>query len=568
MKVRVNSPSLPTESSATDSVESGLADVAHGISNAFPNPDSPLQPRKRRVTTQADSTAKLPRTATMGRGTPTPQGAAAEASIDDFASSVGNGDKTLVVVGGGTAAITYLATAEIDKEYTHVAIVGDQGYWGKQAHRLAQPHHILALPEQPSARFVDPSEHDASGNILPHDDRSAYVHSTDYQKCLQSFGKRTVDRLRDEGRKVVVASDVSVDTIARDGDGYRLKTSLERQSLRAHKVVVATGPSPARKLEAKRLPKGSPSTPPPQVLTYNDILTPTIADRINGKDILIYGGGPTSAWAMEVAQLHAKSATWVARNGFEVAKAAGPRVKAIIEATRSAQLHGEIESVAYLDLEKATEERQLRVNVSLRAPNGAKSIRSLDVDFIVNSIGQDAMGAGGLHDVLSPDIRRELQPIPDRNGVTGIPDAMLGFGTPSGDLQIIGAAAASYQDKENGLYAGRLASETLPRSGQVGITIGGVVASVAALTDHMPFRQEPSTGEFRVTGLNMHVMNATQLAVYFTATFPDAPASLINGAVQDFLNQRSKTEFGLSDRQVKEFLQARFGDALARVTEA
>ncbi|GKS97693.1 hypothetical protein AVAK2825_24180 [Acidovorax sp. SUPP2825] len=277
---------------------------------------------------------------------------------------------------------------------------------------------------------------------------------------------------------------------------------------------------------------------------------------------MIYGGGPTAAWAMEVGQLHAKSTTWVARNGFEVAVAAGPRVGAIIESTRSAQIQGELETMDCLDSDQPPGEQKLRVNVLTRAPDGTQSIRSLDVDFLVNSTGQDARGAGGLHDVLSADIRRELRPIPDKNRVTGIPDAMLGFGTASGDLQIIGAAAASYQDKENGLDAGRLPSETLPHSAKVGITIGGVVASVTALTGHMPIRQEPSTGELQITGLNLHVMNATQLAVYFTGAFPDAPAESVNTAVQDFLKQRSNTDFGLSDLRVKEFLQERFGDAL------
>lgn len=413
--------------------------------------------------------------------------------------------------------------------------------------------------------FVDPSEHDARQNILPHEERSAYAHSTEYQKRLSDLGERTVDRLRGEGRKVLVASTVSADMIERDGEQrYLLKTN-QGQFMTANKVVVATGPAPARKLEPKLLPASSRSSTGgkvdahPKLLSYNDILTPRVAGRIKGKDLLIYGGGPTAAWAMEVAQLHANSCTWVGRNGFEAAEAAGPRVGAILESTRSVQVKGELEAVAYLDLDKAPKERRLRVNVSIPTPHGGNSIRTLDVDFIVNSIGQDAYSEGGLHDLLSPDIRRELQPVPDRDRVTGLPDAMLGFGTPSGDLQIIGSAAASYQDKANGLSKGPLASETLPRSAQVGITAGGVVASVAALTNHMPFRQDLSTGEFQITGLNVHVMNATQLAVYFTGEFPDAPAAVINTAVRDFLNLRSKTEFGLPDLQVKEFLQVRFG---------
>lgn len=166
MDIRADSPRRSTQASPVRSPESSVAGAASGPPDAFENSDSPLQPRRRGVKAAADSTAMRPRTSITQAG-------AVNATMDGFASNIGNGDKTLVVVGGGTTAMTYLATAEIGKEYTHVAIVGDKGYWSRQSHRLAQPHHILALPEQPSARFVDPSEHDASRNILPHDDRSA-----------------------------------------------------------------------------------------------------------------------------------------------------------------------------------------------------------------------------------------------------------------------------------------------------------------------------------------------------------------------------------------------------------
>ncbi|MBF9266492.1 hypothetical protein [Paracidovorax cattleyae] len=468
-------------------------------------------------------------------------------------------DRALFVVGGGTAALTYLSTANLDSMFTHVVVIGDLGYWNRVGHRLAQPHHILALPHEESAGFIDPGRHDALNNLLPHDDRSAYVHSRDYQARLAKLGEYTGDMLRSQGRKVFFTGGISVEKISKEqGTGYRIATTGPGPSVLGHKVVIATGAAPARRLADHLLPEGS-AAQLPQILGYDDVLTPGMAERIQGKSVMVYGGGPTAAWAMEVAKQHAGSSTWVARNGFGVAEAAGPRVGAIIEGSRDCQIQGEIDAIRCLDSGDAPGGQRLRVDVSGKAQGEASEKRSLDVDYLVNSTGQDAYAAGGLHDILSDAIKEDLRPIPDRNRVSGVPETMLGFGTRSGDLQIIGAAAASYQDAGRGLKPGRLASETLPRSGKIGITIGGVVASVAALTDYMPMRQDPATGALRVTGLNLHVMNATQLAVYLTGAYPAASAERINTTVEEYLQARSHTEFGLSDAELEAFMASCLG---------
>ncbi|ABM31657.1 hypothetical protein Aave_1060 [Paracidovorax citrulli AAC00-1] len=482
-----------------------------------------------------------------------------DSALNGFLSGMKEGDKALFVVGGGTAALTYLSTVDLDSRFTHVVVVGDQGYWNRVGHRLAQPHHILALPHEDSAGFVDPGRHDALRRILPHDDRSAYVHSRDYQARLARLGQYTRGLLESQGRKVLFAGGVSVGKITKsDGAGYRIATNAAGPAVVGHKVVIATGAAPARSLANHLLPDKS-TRDLPHILGYDDILAPGAAERIQGKSVMVYGGGPTAAWAMEVAKGHAGSSMWVARNGFGVAEAAGPRVGAIIEGSRDCQIRGEIEAIRPLGSGEAGGEPRLRVVVASETSGKAVERKSVDVDYLVNSIGQDAYAPGGLHDVLSADIKAELQPIPDRNRVSGVPGTMLGFGTETGDLQIIGAAAASYQDASRGLKPGRLASETLPRSGKIGITIGGVVASVAALTDYMPMRQNPATGEMKVTGLNLHVMNATQLAVYLTGAYPDAPAERINTTVEQYLAARSCTEFGLPDVELQAFMEARLG---------
>ncbi|MVT29335.1 hypothetical protein GO496_16270 [Acidovorax citrulli] len=236
------------------------------------------------------------------------------------------GDKALFVVGGGTAALTYLSTVDLDSRFTHVVVVGDQGYWNRVGHRLAQPHHILALPHEDSAGFVDPGRHDALRRILPHDDRSAYVHSRDYQARLARLGQYTRGLLESQGRKVLFAGGVSVGKITKsDGAGYRIATNAAGPAVVGHKVVIATGAAPARSLANHLLPDKS-TRDLPHILGYDDILAPGAAERIQGKSVMVYGGGPTAAWAMEVAKGHAGSSMWVARNGFGVAEAAGPRV--------------------------------------------------------------------------------------------------------------------------------------------------------------------------------------------------------------------------------------------------
>ena len=58
--------------------------------------------------------------------------------------------------------------------------------------------------------------------------------------------------------------------------------------------------------------------------------------------------------------------------------------------------------------------------------------------------------------------------------------------------------------------------------------------------------------------LNINVMNASQLAAYLTVCYPTAAAFEINDAVSALIIARSKTEFGLSDKERESFLSRYF----------
>ncbi|MCE0723735.1 FAD-dependent oxidoreductase [Legionella resiliens] len=489
-------------------------------------------------------------------------------SIDEFQTSAKTG-KILAVIGGGTAALTYLYTQDIGKEYSHVLVLGDRGYWGIAAHRLAQPHHIFAMPHEPSYEFIDPAEHDQTHGILPHQPSSAYVHSHNYQSRLIELEKATVDSLHTQGKEVFIADKERVKRIDRSKDNGHLKIeTASGHSFPVDKIIVATGAGPARTLE-ENLKKGL-SSPDAQakVLNYTDILTPVV-EKCKDKTVLVYGGGATAAWAMEVAALTAKPVAWVGRSGFELAIEAGPRVNAIIVNSRSVQLKGSITSISYVHGENG-EEGKLLIGVSEKENEPPKY--NFTVDYLFNCIGQEPYELGGLPEILSDSLKEEIIPYFDKNHVTGTKESCkLGWSTAKNDLFIIGAAQGTYYNKSKTgptvpsdstaptAEAAPTVSSFLPRSGQVPITIGGVVSSVCALTNYMPISQDPVTGKAIVSSLNVNVMNATQLAVFFTVNYLGVPPEKINKAVEDLIKERSNTDFGLSPKRFEEFLHEHFG---------
>lgn len=426
------------------------------------------------------------------------------------------------------------------------------------AHRLAQPHHIFALPDQDSHPFVDPAQHDQRQNILPHQESSAYVHSKDYQERLLELEKSVLERLKSEGRTVHFEHGVNIEKIEKIGGGYVFQANSATDSFHSDKVVVATGAAPSRSLPTEIVSPGNPDIDE-KILTYNDILTESIAEKVRDKDVLIYGGGATSAWAMEVSEQIGKSSLWLAKSGFDQAESAGPRVEAIIEGTRASQAKGIIKSINLSDDLKSP--NKLKVVIQNEKPDGSNELNTLYYDYVVNCIGQDSYEKGGLHEVLASNIKDELLPIFDKNQVSGRSDTVLGFGTGDGGLELIGAAAASYYDYERNLKPGRAVSEDLPRSARVPITIGGVVSSVSAFNNYMPLSQNPKTGEISVDSLNVNVMSKQQLAVYYSGKYQDAHASIINAAVDDLLKKRSKTEFGLPDEELSKFEASHFGQS-------
>ena len=492
------------------------------------------------------------------------------AALQTFYQNIPEGEKVLVVVGGGTAALTYLYTQDIPAEYTHIVILGDRGYWETAAHRLAQPQHILALPYTPSDEFVDPAKHDEEGGIFPHESRSAYTHSHDFQERLGQFEEKTLESLSAQGKKVFIARHAKVNKIERiETSLFGLAIQEAGMPIFANQVIVASGAGPARKLPpdmqtslASSLASDATKAPlktDEKILSYSDILSP-VAEKCRDKDVLVYGGGATAAWAMEVATLTAKPVAWVAKSGFELAISAGPRVNAIIKRTRQVQIHGSIDAVAY-DAPSATGEQKILVKVSSLTPGGSVETNYFHVDYLINCIGQEPYEPGGLPEIISSSLKSELTPYLDKNFVTGTEQpCMLGWASPKGDFMIIGAAQGTYYDRERPMPRKSSVSEYLPISGQVPITIGGVVSSVCALTNYMPITQNPKTGEITVKSLNLHVMNATQLATYFTASFPEAKAAEVNKAVADFIAERTRTDFGLAKERLSEFLLEHFRD--------
>lgn len=477
----------------------------------------------------------------------------------------------LVVIGAGTAALTYLYTETFSETIKHIVILGDQGYWAKASHRLAQPHHILALPNEKSYPFIDPANHDLERKVQPHQHASAYVHSTAYQARLEKLRSDTYERLQDLGIQVIAVREAWVEAIGQKVRGqYSLRIKGLEKPVMADKLILATGAGPARTLpkqlaeslyhsSAKCLgdhPDQIQDEMARRVLNYTDILSEN-AERVLEKRVLVYGGGATAAWAMEVTELNAVPVGWVAKSGFDDAEKAGPRVEAIIKRTRIIQSHALITNII---LDHTENGFCLKVTIENQRTNKCDDYH---IDYLVNCIGQEAYGPDGLPDIIAPGICQTLTPLLDINDMNGTGQfSKIGWQSEDRRFVILGSAQATYYRKDFKTPSYPSVSDFIPRSGQVPITIGGTVSSVLALTNYMPFSQDMKSLDIRWLSLNIHILNATQLAAYFTICFKDAPAEDINKAVQAYINARAHTEFGLSKSDLTSFFRHFFKDYL------
>ena len=470
-----------------------------------------------------------------------------------FYGEISTDHNVLLVVGGGTAAYTYLYTADIASRYTHVIILGGHGYWQKAEHPLAQPLHIHNLPHMTND-YIHPVEHDQRKGLTPHHPNSAYAHSYQQQEKLEQLVHNTHQKLKHLDVELFYDTDAYVSKIDRviDSNDFLFNlASNEHDSFMASSVVVATGVGPARKLDA-RLFSDLSNNPSHQkrIIDYTEILSPCSAGKCHNQKIFIYGGGATAAWVMEVAQHKAEPVGWVSRAGFQDAEIAGPRVTEIIEQTRSLQQKGEVDSI-----EKLGDGLLITVNI------GQDETQQFYADYFVSCIGQEVYEIGGLPHILSETIMHDLKIMHDKNRTTGTDhEARLGWCTGDGQLQIIGAAEATFYKRNHRASRPNPVSDILTKSAaRAAITVGGVVASICALTNYMPFLQDPETGQIKLLGLNVNVMNASQLAVYWTACYACATPQQINGAVDTFIGARCDTEFGLSPKAVADFEREHFG---------
>lgn len=498
-----------------------------------------------------------------------------ETTLSDFSDSYptiaqANGE-ILVVIGGGTAALTYLYTETFSENIKHIIILGDHGYWAKASHRLAQPHHILALPNEKSHPFIDPAKHDLERQVHPHQHHSAYVHSTAYQARLEKLRSDTYERLKDLGIQVTAVREAWVEAIGQKVSGqYSLRIKGLKRLVMADKLVLATGAGPARKLPQELReslyhssvtffgedPEKIQDEMALRVLNYTDILSEN-AERVLEKRVLVYGGGATAAWAMEVTELNAVPVGWVAKSGFDDAEKAGPRVEAIIKRTRIIQSHALITNII-LD----HDENGFCLKVTIENQRTSKC-NDYHIDYLVNCIGQEAYGTDGLPDIIAPGICQTLTPLLDINDMNGTGQlSKIGWQSDDRRFVILGSAQATYYRKDLKTPSYSSVSDFIPRSGQVPITIGGTVSSVLALTNYMPFSQDTKNLDIKWLSLNIHILNATQLAAYFTICFKDTPAAEINTAVKAFISARAETEFGLSQEDLSRFFRHFFKDFL------
>ena len=347
-----------------------------------------------------------------------------------------------IVLGAGTSALTYLYYSSRPREMngaptpavkSRTLVIGEQDLWqefdkaglsdvGTKVNRttLGQPKDLLKAANQP----VTPGR---PGDFMKVSD---YVREMEDLKASLDPGIRFVkDRAR---------------TIEEVGSTYIVRTVKGRE-YRTEQVIVATGPGPqsippickAEKIEGDYFALTRSPRPYPEVVDAVGYVTQA---QPPGLSVVVYGGQPTSAWA--VAHAIASGAgqiAWMARKGITDEANPVGRNDAVMKIAeeRGYKVTNEIASIEAL---READVQAPRLKLTLKSPLEGSKI--LTVHQLVYAFGADPLGLGGPGAILSQDIKAKLAPVWDRDRRFTLSDqnTAVAFVTTDKRLWVVGAA--------------------------------------------------------------------------------------------------------------------------------
>jgi len=463
-----------------------------------------------------------------------------------------------IVVGAGTSALTFMHAAFHGSQkakfvHNETLVIGKGGgqLWAKVArysgdHRMGQPEHLL----RPSGLPPDPK---LQGG------HKQFIKTSDYNEMLDQLHDKIITD-RAEERPPLFMLEANVTGIYPEGAWYRVTTDVGGEHS-AKQVIVAGGAGKGQTLASLKVPmEGDDKDSVAGSGEYLDSVDYMAAAQPRGLKVLVYGGSASSSWA--VAHAFAMGAThvlWGCRRGLaQITTEGNPvgRNSAVIEKAKTSGMiyTCEIEKITVLDGKKPFEGR-LRVKFKGGATPELKD--PIDFDQIVYSVGADPIEELGPGGILKGDLPDRMTPVWDNNYRFAQPSerkVITALRDGQGDLWVVGAAVfrglgiQKIKDKlnEGGTNFYAKVGEVLCAGGRPPEGIAIIDATVNALTG---FRQTD------VNNFNWNKANRRDIFQVLAKVYQvDIPLSVREKLVDDIIDARTKTDFGISQLQVEQLM--------------
>jgi hypothetical protein len=468
--------------------------------------------------------------------------------------------KLRLIVGQGTAAESFRATA--DPQGWHTVVVGPRGLWAvlPQAHRMGQPAHLLQLQGQPVPGFQTANGQTPAG-------LNQFLDVATYQQGLLALAQ--ANDAQDPPRPVTVHGALMnlpqcrVTYISRGPASFVLVTLAGPNN--AHKVLMVDQVVICSGIGVQQTPQSAGiqvvGQPPAQNMIFDGIDYLTAPALPNGAEVVMYGGGATSAWVADMARArNPRSLTWIARpggSGFNGCVLPGHRNFQVMQATANNRIRAIVQQVSFLPAMQRSG-RQLRgAKVRVQIQQDGRQ-RVLLADQFIYSIGGDLAGPQSLRQLIAPNLLAEVAPIRDSGRVVSDGTGVVALGTSTRSLLIVGAA--TYNITAPHLQNRQAAPMVeLPLNAQVPDGIAVAVSSVSALNNRIGMRQL-NNGQVVQNTININTGNRNEIAALVATRYPDLAAPVANVVVEAIIGWRSAAnrQFGIDpadlDHMVGELL--------------
>jgi Pyridine nucleotide-disulphide oxidoreductase len=334
----------------------------------------------------------------------------------------------LIVVGAGTSALNYLyALLKTDGPKSYSIAEAEKAFGkGKVPASVMKklsgdfPESILVIGESdlwekagtfnPGYKVGQTSDHVRTpDSTRPVGTNSNFRPVSEYVSEMRGLRTAVEEGVRKIGSSISFLRD-QVTKVSEGGDGYFVKALSRPIAYTCAKVIVASGAGPTSLPTPLKLENIKNKELLKNRRDYEEFIGGTeylYSHAPKSKQVLVYGGAPTSAWVVARARQHNCRILWAARSGWDGANPAG-RNKEVIEwaAKNKVMVKADITSVEIISPAIIGDPRILaRLSDNKTYP----------LHQIIYATGADPLGKGGPGQILESNLRDKLTPRFDPN---------------------------------------------------------------------------------------------------------------------------------------------------------